>query len=62
MKLNEFKAWINGFDTAINGSPTQEQWELIKKKLAEVKEYDSQIMSARTLTLEQGAPVLCQNT
>jgi hypothetical protein len=32
MKLIEFKAWLDGFNAAINGVPTKEQWELIKSK------------------------------
>lgn len=38
MTLGEFKAWLDGFGAAINGAPTQEQWETIKTKLAEVQD------------------------
>lgn len=37
MTVNEFKAWLEGFDAAINGAPTPEQWETIKAKLATVE-------------------------
>jgi hypothetical protein len=37
MTLNEFKAWLDGFNAAINGAPTKVQWETIQKKFSEVQ-------------------------
>jgi hypothetical protein len=37
MTLNEFKAWLDGFNAAINGAPTKVQWETIQKKFSEVR-------------------------
>jgi hypothetical protein len=36
MTLNEFKAWLDGFSSAIDGAPTEKQWEIIMQKLANV--------------------------
>ena len=36
MTLNEFKAWLDGFDAAIKDAPTPDQWSLIKDKLKTV--------------------------
>lgn len=39
MTVNEFKAWLEGFETAIGGSPpSAEQWAAIKAKLAKVSD------------------------
>jgi len=38
MTLNEFKAWLEGFDEAIDTAPTVEQWIKIKTKLKTVTE------------------------
>ena len=38
MTLNEFKAWLEGFEEAMGGNPpTAEQWASIKAKLAKVE-------------------------
>lgn len=37
MTLDEFKSWLDGFSEAIEASPTPEQWEKIKAKIATVK-------------------------
>ncbi|MBB4235081.1 hypothetical protein [Rhizobium esperanzae] len=38
MTLNEFKAWLEGFETAMGGNPpSAEQWAAIKAKLAKVE-------------------------
>lgn len=38
MTLNEFKAWLEGFEAAMFGMPpTSEQWAAIKAKLAKVE-------------------------
>ena len=34
MTLNEFKAWLEGFEEAIDGAPTEAQWKKLKDKLA----------------------------
>lgn len=44
MNSREFKAWLEGFEEAMEGKPTQAQWKKIKQKLSEiddgpVKEY-----------------------
>ncbi|WP_395543286.1 hypothetical protein [Neotabrizicola sp. sgz301269] len=36
MTLNEFKAWLEGFEAAMGDAPTPEQWKTIKAKLAGV--------------------------
>ena len=36
MKLDEFKAWLEGFEEAISGSPNKAQWTKIKARLASV--------------------------
>lgn len=38
MELSEFKAWLEGFEEAIDGTPTPEQWGKIKSKLDEVRQ------------------------
>lgn len=40
MTIKEFKAWLEGFDAAIDGSPSPEQWVKIKEKLATVESID----------------------
>lgn len=38
MTLNEFRAWLEGFEAAMNGNPpSAEQWATIKAKLAKVE-------------------------
>ncbi len=36
MTIEEFKAWVDGFSTAIDGAPTAEQWGVIRAKLEAV--------------------------
>lgn len=36
MTLDEYKAWLDGFSSSINGVPTIEQWNKIKDKLNQV--------------------------
>ena len=36
MKVDEFKAWFEGFTEAMKGVPTKDQWERIKARVAEV--------------------------
>lgn len=38
MTIAEFKAWLEGFGEAMNGSPTPDQWEAIKAKIAQLRE------------------------
>jgi len=38
MNSINFKNWLDGFIAALDGVPTQEQWEEIKTKIAEVEE------------------------
>lgn len=38
MKLNEFKAWLEGFTDAMGDAPTPEQWKKIRAKLNTVTE------------------------
>jgi len=38
MNSQEFILWLKGFVDAVNGIPTQNQWETLKEKLAEVKD------------------------
>lgn len=38
MTLNEFKAWLKGFQASINEVPTKEQWEAILNTLGTVRE------------------------
>ncbi|MGG7534643.1 hypothetical protein [Rhizobium sp. 12,4] len=38
MTLSEFKAWLEGFEAAMDGNPpSAEQWAAIKAKLAKVE-------------------------
>jgi hypothetical protein len=37
MTINEFKAWLEGFEESFtNGSPTPEQWKKIKTKFDKI--------------------------
>lgn len=36
MKLNEFKAWFEGYTEAMEGAPSKKQWERIKEQVAAV--------------------------
>jgi len=38
MTLNEFKAWLGGFEAAMGDEPTAEQWAKIKAKLAQIQD------------------------
>lgn len=39
MTVSEFKAWLEGFETALGGNPpSAEQWAAIKSKLAKVSD------------------------
>jgi len=38
MRSDQFKAWLEGFEEAIESSPTKKQWAKIKAKLATVHE------------------------
>lgn len=37
MTIAEFKAWLEGFEAAMSGAPTPEQWEAIKAKVATLR-------------------------
>jgi hypothetical protein len=36
MKLDEFKAWFEGFTEGMEGAPTAKQWKRIKERVAEI--------------------------
>ncbi|MCA0032723.1 hypothetical protein [Mesorhizobium sp. B263B2A] len=36
MKLNEFKAWFEGYTESMEGTPSKKQWERIKEQVAAV--------------------------
>ena len=36
MTINEFKAWLEGFEESVNGSPTKAQWLKVKQRLETV--------------------------
>ena len=36
MKLNEFKAWFEGFTEDMDGQPSKNQWKRIKKRVSEI--------------------------
>lgn len=36
MKLNEFKAWFDGFTEGMEGRPTDKQWKRIKEQVAAI--------------------------
>lgn len=38
MTIAEFKAWLEGFEAALNGAPTEDQWATIKAKIAQLRE------------------------
>ena len=37
MKLNEFKAWLDGYSEAIDEYPTKSQWEKILAKVQDIE-------------------------
>ena len=37
MTISEFRAWLEGFEEAIDGAPTQKQWKKIKQRLDSVR-------------------------
>ena len=45
MTLSEFNAWLEGFEEAINGAPSDAQWAKIKARLATVKMPPATIIS-----------------
>ena len=50
MTLSEFKYWLEGFEEAIDGSPTAKQWKKIKQRMDEVKEAQSVVVERHTHT------------
>lgn len=36
MKLNEFKAWFEGYTESMDGTPSKKQWERIKEQVKDV--------------------------
>jgi hypothetical protein len=36
MKLNEFKAWFDGYTEGMEGAPSKKQWERIKEQVAAI--------------------------
>lgn len=46
MTIAEFKAWLEGFEAALNGAPTPEQWDAIKAKIAQLRAVDVQPLPA----------------
>ena len=36
MKLDEFKAWFEGFTESMEGAPTAKQWKRIKERVGEI--------------------------
>ncbi len=36
MKLNEFKAWFDGYTENLGGPPSKKQWERIKEQVAAI--------------------------
>lgn len=36
MKLDEFKAWFEGFTEGLEGAPTAKQWKRIKERVGEI--------------------------
>ena len=38
MNSQEFILWLKGFVDAVDGIPTQNQWDILKEKLADVKD------------------------
>ena len=37
MKVNELKAWLEGFKEGMKGAPTKAQWDKINKKIDEIE-------------------------
>ena len=33
MKIDEFKAWLDGYSEAIHGAPNEQQWDRIKAQI-----------------------------
>jgi hypothetical protein len=38
MKPQEFLLWLKGFVDAVDGVPTQNQWDILKKSLEKIKD------------------------
>ena len=38
MTINEFRAWLEGFSSAMGDAPSPEQWRQIKAKLEQVRQ------------------------
>ena len=36
MTINEFKAWLEGFEEGMKGAPTKAQWTKVKERLGQV--------------------------
>jgi len=36
MTPNEFKAWFDGFTEAMEGQPTEKQWDKIKERVSQI--------------------------
>jgi hypothetical protein len=36
MKIDEFKAWFEGFTESMDKPPTEKQWKRIKARVAEI--------------------------
>ena len=53
MKINEFKAWLDGYSEAIHGMPNEQQWSRIKDQIEQVVD-TMQIASPWTIP-----PVTC---
>lgn len=47
MTIAEFKAWLDGFGAAMNGTPTEEQWKTIKAKIAMLRDPGSYLPNYR---------------
>lgn len=56
LTASEFKAWFDGFSQGINGVPTKEQWELIKKKVEEIS-FNYNYFNAPLYTREPNPPM-----
>lgn len=58
MTLGEFKAWLDGFSTSFEEAPSPKQWEIIKKKLGEVRMIEPVVSRPSYLTSLSNQSVL----
>ena len=69
MTISEFNAWLDGFEAAFDGAPTEAQWLDIRAKFSEVRDEKWPLYTAQPLApiipqpfMTYWSEDLCQNT